>query len=200
MTIIPDLSAYPKSVLDLEMIAGVPQPIAQKHFDSVIEHIRYVQEAGVKLHVPSRLLLVHDLSKFSAEEFSNYAKHFHGGGDKEGFLRGWLHHLHANPHHWQYYIIPNAIAEYNGQRSNQVLEMPQSYVLEMIADWMGASMTYTGTWEIGQWLVEEMPKISLHEKSTEFCRVVLREQGYGKICDTRLFRHEIDKLGKERSA
>ncbi len=56
--------------------------------------------------------------------------------DPEAYDRAWLHHLHNNPHHWQYWVMP---PEFNpdGDHDNGCLKMPEEYVLEMIADWMG---------------------------------------------------------------
>jgi hypothetical protein len=32
----------------------------------------------------------------------------------------------------------------------------------MIADWMGASKAYTGSWEIGNWVNVHLPMMKLH--------------------------------------
>lgn len=100
-------------------------------------------------------LLVHDWSKLSRAEWSPYVAMFYGppptcecdtgGGHgldcpipeakrtrKAAFDRAWLHHIHANPHHWQYHILH--------EDSGKVLVLiPEaSYVDEMVADWLGA--------------------------------------------------------------
>lgn len=56
---------------------------------------------------------------------------------------------------------------------NGVMEMPQHYALEMIADWMGASKTYTGSWDMSDWLAENMNKIRVHSKTAKYLREVL---------------------------
>lgn len=48
------------------------------------------------------------------------------------FDRAWLHHQHANPHHWQHWML----REDSG--ATKVLVMPAVYVREMVADWIGA--------------------------------------------------------------
>ena len=67
--------------------------------------------------------LVHDLSKFWPDEFFPYCNHFHGrsgikeGRDKTGYYKpsdtgdpefdaAWVRHSKRNPHHWQYWAVP----------------------------------------------------------------------------------------------
>ena len=153
---------------------GVSITAGRDYHESLQQHIAYVQEAGRKLGVPESLLAVHDDSKFTAAEFPHYARQFHdGGGDDEGFARAWLHHENVNPHHWGYWI-PRS-----GKYAGKPLEMPQIYVREMIADWMGANRAYEGTWNMAQWLSTKGPGLKLHESTATMIHAILEDDlGY----------------------
>ncbi|HRR48610.1 MAG TPA: DUF5662 family protein [Bacteroidales bacterium] len=96
--------------------------------------------------------LMHDLSKFSLLEFKAYANHFYGknrdmytyishnGYSKDDdpikdidFDIAWVHHIHHNPHHWQYWVV------LENEKQGVILEMPRKYMVEMICDWIGAA-------------------------------------------------------------
>jgi hypothetical protein len=154
---------------------------AKAFYESLMKHITAVQEAGRLIGVPEVQLLIHDNSKFSDEEFPAYARHFHGGGDPDGFARAWLHHMNHNPHHWQHWMFPDGFTPKGSDVENGVVEMPQNYALEMVADWMGASMAYTGSWDMTEWLKKNMPKIKVHSKTAVYLRKVLADLGYTEV-------------------
>ena len=53
-------------------------------------------------------LLDHDESKWSEEEYGPYDEYFYGSKDNiDEFNYAWLHHIHNNPHHWQYWVLVN---------------------------------------------------------------------------------------------
>lgn len=122
------------------------------------------------------LLYIHDLSKFSSAEAFGYAFfNFTGGSDEkevEDFERAWHHHKMNNPHHPEYWLNPN--------RSGvlEPLEMPKVYVLEMIADWIGAGKTYGN--ELIDWLPKNIEKFYFHHKTVDFLLHVLGNLGF--IC------------------
>jgi len=96
-------------------------------------------------------LILHDLSKFSDEEAFGYAMYDRKTGvGKEAFERSWHHHKMNNLHHPEYWMNPNR----GGQC--EVLPMPTIYIIEMIADWIGAGKTYGSTLEA--WLPENIYK------------------------------------------
>lgn len=83
--------------------------------------------------------IMHDASKFGRAEWSPYVASFYGPHAqdrtteiKDAFDRAWLHHIHANPHHWQHWIL----REDTG--STKVLLMPSDIAVEMLADWLSA--------------------------------------------------------------
>lgn len=132
----------------------------------VLKHKWFVFRAGMRFGVPLWRLIVHDFSKFSRAEWGAYVHNFYGESAVDEALRlcgvtqifpndpnytefcdtlrdvkerrrvafdlAWLHHQHRNPHHWQHWIL----REDSG--SIKVLVMPLDYVLEMVADWIGA--------------------------------------------------------------
>jgi hypothetical protein len=103
-------------------------------------------------------LWIHDLSKFSAKEVFGYAMYNRGTGHgKEQFERAWHHHKMHNPHHPEYWLNPNRSGEL------EPLPMSNEYVLEMIADWIGAGETY-GT-PLDQWAKVNLPKFKFANRA-----------------------------------
>ena len=82
----------------------------------------------------------HDESKYSKEEYDAYDKYFYGGNKSyavvQDFNYAWLHHIHNNPHHWQYWILVND----DPDKAEVILDMPDVYIIEMICDWMSFSI------------------------------------------------------------
>ena len=103
-------------------------------------------------------LLVHDLSKFSLAEWTPYVDQFYGEipepsyGDarmlpgavgpeevaqlkrdrQAKFNAAWLHHIHANPHHWQHHIL-------HEDSGKVIVLIPHAALVhEMVADWLAA--------------------------------------------------------------
>jgi hypothetical protein len=103
------------------------------------------------------LCLMHDLSKFSRAEFGPYARWFcgaHGVLDNseigceihdalhEDFRRAWSHHKSCNMHHPEYW---------QDDAFGYAIPMPERYVREMIADWMGAGRAINGVMDVHTW-------------------------------------------------
>lgn len=158
-----------------------------KYFWAAIRHKWYVLLASFKVDLPLWRALVHDLSKFSWAELPHYDRQFFGDkGDPEGWARAWLHHYHRNDHHWEHWIIYSVHSDSPTREGNIVdncLTMPEVCVLEMVADWMGASKTHTGSWDMTEWLEKSLPKMKLHPKTR--CKVYLEltVQGYPQFCN-----------------
>lgn len=180
--------------LNLEVISieyYVPIAALRAYKESLESHILYVQQAGRRLGVDEHQLEAHDRSKYSMEEFPFYAMHFHGPGDADGFARAWLHHMNHNPHHWQHWIFPDGFTPKGSTVENGVVRMPDRYALEMIADWYGASKTYTGSWDMSEWLQKNMPRIRLHSETALYVRRILENEGYGDLVYRQKFAHEM---------
>ena len=166
----------------------------QKYGESLEQHIRYVQEAGKLVGVEDAQRAEHDLSKYTDAEFPHYALFFHGPPIEfqnqlesvyraNNFAVAWLHHIHHNPHHWQHWMFPDKFYPSGSTVQGGLVEMPEIYVREMVADWMGASMAYTGQWNMLEWLQKNIPKIQLHPKSMECLLDILENIGYESAFD-----------------
>ena len=87
----------------------------------------------------------HDESKSSAEEYGPYVDYFYGVRDSETdkrFNRAWLHHIQENPHHWQHWVL------LQDDGSEECLDMPYWYAVEMVADWWSFSWKTGDLYEI----------------------------------------------------
>jgi len=161
---------------------GIDEITAKKYIKTLEDHIKYVQEAGKQIGVEEDQLAVHDDSKWTEFEFPGYAMHFQGGGAPDEFSKAWLHHIHWNPHHWQHWLFSDGYTPKNSNVENGAVEMPHHFALEMIADWMGASMAYTQSWDMSDWLVKNIPKIKVHSNTADYLRGVLDNPlGYADI-------------------
>ena len=154
------------------------EDVYDAYMDSLIAHISYVREAGLRLRVPDLLLQGHDQSKFSGREFYGYAMHFQGGGAPAAFARAWLHHIHHNPHHWQHWLFADGFTPKGSDVENGAVPMPGMYALEMVADWLGAGRTYTGSWDMTEWLEVNVPRIRVHSATAVYLARILNDLGY----------------------
>ena len=165
-------------------------------------HIASVQKAGKILSVPAEQLACHDDSKWGHDEFQHYARQAHGDkGDPIGYARAWLHHQNSNPHHWEYWILRSDgvgpryghhCAPANNGAVDGCLEMPEQYVREMVADWMGASFAYTGSWNIGDWLTANLDRMKIHPATLNNIIVILGDSlGYHVSWDAQTNLHSV---------
>lgn len=144
---------------------------------ATIRHKWFVLLACRRTGVPLWRASVHDLSKFTFTELPAYGRQFFGDkGDPDAFARAWLHHQNANPHHWEYWIPRSGHVRSEG--APEPLPMPETYAREMVADWMGASRAYTGSWDMRDWLTKNLPKMILHRKTRDWVFAILLEIDY----------------------
>lgn len=112
------------------------------HLKTVLIHKYWVFYYCRKFGIPWQGI-THDLSKFSWTEFSESVKYYQGGTrspiagakGKLGYSLAWQHHKGRNPHHYEYWTD-------NYDFGTTCIEIPEKYVLEMVADWMAAGKTY----------------------------------------------------------
>ena len=161
--------------------------------DYLHSHISSVQKAAEWLlfHFPDLLngvdenalrnnIANHDQSKHLPEEYDAYDAYFYGNRSHKvvsDFNYAWLHHIHLNPHHWQYWILVH------DDEPEEVLEMPKEFVIEMIADWWSFSFRSGDLGEIFEWY-EKHKAMKLHPKTRQLVEDIL-----GRI------RTELDKEG-----
>ena len=93
--------------------------------------------------------LLHDLSKYSWEEFATGVKYYQGNRspnaaekEEKGYSAAWLHHKGRNKHHFEYWIDYSMQALPGGMAP---VPMPRKYVAEMLMDRIAASKIYRGS-------------------------------------------------------
>jgi hypothetical protein len=59
--------------------------------------------------------------------------------------------------------------------------MSETYLREMVADWLGASLAYTGSWDMSPWLNRHLSKMKLHTETRTILNEVLSSIGYGYL-------------------
>lgn len=118
-------------------------------------------------------ILAHDQSKYESEEYDAYDKYFYGKNRSyqvvEDFNYAWLHHIHNNPHHWQYWILINDDSK-NGMT---VLDMPYKYIIEMICDWWSFSWAKDNLYEIFSWYEARKDYIKLSNNTRKTVEDIL---------------------------
>lgn len=142
-----------------------------RHLKTITTHRKLVREGcfAVGLY---RQGLLHDLSKFSPQEFLVGAKYYQGyrspnNAEREdrGYSSAWLHHKGINKHHYEYWIDYSA-SEGIGARP---VKMPPRYLVEMVMDRIAASKTYNGDkYNNGSplaYFLKGKPIITMHEES-----------------------------------
>lgn len=131
--------------------------------------------------------ILHDLSKYSFEEFSTGVRYYQGNrspnaAEKEvkGYSAAWLHHKGRNKHHFEYWI------DFAPDKSKGLIgnEMPLKYLIEMVMDRIAASKVYKGKdytaasafeyFERGKDFVVMHPKT---KHQLEYLLIMLKDQG-----------------------
>lgn len=157
-----------------------------KYFLLTLKHKWFVLVAGLKTKANLWDLIVHDWTKFSPSELPHYGRQFFGkADDPEGFIGCWVHHQNHNPHHWEYWIPRTGHNRCQPPfPDGQPIPMPERYVREMVADWLGAGRAYEGKWPnvfIWPWLVANRRKMLLHQNTSEMIdKIVLELQKEAK--------------------
>ena len=120
-------------------------------------------------------IFIHDDSKYSKEEYDAYDAYFYGRKRtkevKDNFNYAWLHHIHNNPHHWQYWVLINDDPD-NGIVA---LDIPYKYVIEMICDWWSFSWRTGNLYEIFNWYDKHKDYMILSENTRELVEDILAQ-------------------------
>ena len=143
------------------------------HLKTILIHKYWVFYYGCKLGIPIRAFF-HDFSKFHPIEFFESVKYYQGGKSSpinaakadKGYSLAWQHHKGRNPHHYEYWtdrydtgVVP--------------IKMPFKYVVEMIADYLGAARAYMGKdftlkKELEWWSNKLNNSMMMHEETKNF--------------------------------
>ncbi len=120
-----------------------------------------------------KIIVNHDRSKYTKEEYQAYDEYFFTGSIqanlKERFEEAWLHHIHNNPHHWQYWTIPE------GPDSIKPIEMPKLAILEMIADWGSFAYRKKDGQELINWYENHRDVIVLARKTRAIVNILVSD-------------------------
>lgn len=139
----------------------------------ILRHKWFVFLASIRIGAPIWSAITHDLSKFRPSEWIPYAFTFYNeNGTKRYFenpyfAHAWNDHQKRNKHHWQYWLI-------TWDRGNtEPLPMPNIFIYEMVADWMGAGRAITGKWEAKEWYEKNKSTIILTIDTREVVEQIL---------------------------
>lgn len=158
-----------------------------KYVKYIARHKWYVFLSARKLGI-TWLGIIHDWSKLTPGEWVPYTEYFYGEGSEERreanknskpedtgdveFDAAWLHHIHWNKHHWQHYILSN------DDGPVYCLPMPEKYLKEMLADWVGAGMAISGRKDAAPWYLKNKDKIKLHKDSRRLAEEIMGVESY----------------------
>ncbi len=145
------------------------------YFKYVMRHKYFVFRACALTGASFWLGLIHDLSKFRPSEWVPYAHTFYAADGTNQYKPtvefdiAWVKHQHRNPHHHQHWTL------LNDDGTIELLPMPEKYVREMIADWIGAGMAIHGRNEVHGWFHANKSKMRLHKDTETLIYKVLQE-------------------------
>lgn len=127
------------------------------------------------MEVPLWRALIHDWTKFLPIEWFPYVKHFRNPDgsprkirNKDGsydpleqplsFQKAWLHHQ-RNKHHWQAWV------SIGDDGKLEPMPIPNIYLQEMVADWIGAGIAYANESNPVEWYEANKHKMVLCKQS-----------------------------------
>lgn len=169
-----------------------------KHFFLVIRHKNKVLANCAKCGILWRGI-VHDLSKFSPQEFFESVRYYQGNRSPIGVCRretgmslAWLHHKGRNKHHIEYWLDPDC---------EVTPMMPYKYAVECVCDKIAATKTYNGknyTQDKPLWHWEKYGnKVNGNPKTMEFITKVftdLAEQGEKAVLNKRYMKATFSRI------
>lgn len=148
----------------------------------MVRHKWFVLLAGLRLGVPFWQLVIHDWHKFTPTEWIPYVNYFYGNGDKRkgttaydptntgdaAFDYSWLSHQNRGKHHWQHWFLVR------DDGTTRILEMPEKYVREMVADWSGASRAQGYGNDVSAWYKHNRKRIQIPESTRALVEELVR--------------------------
>ncbi len=175
-----------------------------KHFHTINKHKWYVFIYSVKAGIPV-LGLLHDLSKYSFEEFFESVKYYDGhrspisyARKDKGYSLARLHHKGRNKHHFEYWEDV-----YKDGRFGSV--MPYPYLVECLCDKIAACKVYNGknyadSQILAYWNdIDKKSPMVIHPGVVEFMDIVLKKlskEGINSTLKPKYLRGEYDRIFK----
>ena len=150
-----------------------------KHLKIIRTHRKYVRKACFKMGLFWQGL-THDLSKYSITEMK-ICKYYTGrksphqvAREKLGYSPSWIHHYHTNKHHHMFWIDETETGEIIP------MKIPYRYVIESLADMLGASKAYNKTnWKpqmlLDYWEQKCLGKRIMHKDSVQLLDTLIRQ-------------------------
>jgi hypothetical protein len=167
---------------------------------TTLRHKRFVYQSGRRLGVARWQLVAHDLSKLRPSEFVPYGLFFYSlpgatwrkpvpeAGASARMREAWLRHVQRNAHHWQHWVLIRGASVISTREADcagvaadvlEALPMPERYVREMLADWLGVARAYQGsypeslaTWS---WWQQNKDQMVLHEETRRLLDTAVAE-------------------------
>lgn len=146
--------------------------------------------------------IVHDLSKFNPVEFWESVKYYNGKTspinickEENEYSLAWFHHRGINKHHWEYWYD-------RFEKGGHACKIPWKYVLEMVCDFLGAGVAYSGGIENFsvadeyQWWQEKRTVAKLHPDTLKAIDIIMDSIYINGIENTLTNRVFLKKLGK----
>lgn len=154
----------------------------QENLPEVLSEDNYIDEESYYGELED-IIERHDESKYNkipdtehyydlACEWDAYNDYFYGektDAVKASFDKAWLAHIHANPHHWQHWLLQND----DPKIGLRVLDMPYVFCIEMICDWWSFSWKTGNLTEIFDWYNKNKAGIILSDKTKKTVESIL---------------------------
>jgi hypothetical protein len=162
----------------------------RQHRANVQQGFQWLQEnlPQVVNNLSPDLVKMHDQTKYSIEEYDAYDRYFYGRNRSfkvvSDFRMAWLHHIHHNPHDWQYWVLVND----DPKEGTIALSMDYRYIIEMICDWWSFSWKEENLYEIFNWYIEHKDRMILHEDTRKTVEEILE-----------LIKNTLDSINKKEN-
>ena len=152
----------------------------KENLPEVLSEDNYVHETSYYGEL-DEIIEQHDKSKYNkipdvenyydlACEWDAYNDYFYGEKTPEvesAFNKAWLAHIHANPHHWQHWLLQH------DDEGLEALEIPYVFIIEMIMDWWSFSWKSDKLDEIFDWYNKHKSGIIFNSKTREVVESIL---------------------------
>lgn len=142
--------------------------------DNYIHEISYYGELDdiIEQHDKSKYNRIPDVDNYYdlACEWDAYNEYFYGEKTPEvesAFNKAWLAHIHANPHHWQHWLLQH------DDEGLEALEIPYVFIIEMICDWWSFSWKTEKLDEIFDWYNKHKAGIIFNDKTKKIVESIL---------------------------
>lgn len=146
--------------------------------------------------------IVHDLSKLSPVEFFESAMYYDGKvspinrcKEVNEYSLAWLHHRGRNKHHWEYWYD-------RFEMGGHACKIPWKYLLEMICDFLGAGVAYSGSIDKFsmeneyKWWLEKRNLAKLHPDTKKVIDIMMDKMLKDGVKETLTDKQFLNRLKK----